>query len=249
MNRMNRDTMAMTVAIMMNNALVLDTIMNRDMGEYNGADWYDKAYNNIVAAANEFNVNIAIMARIIAHLSIATFWDKQESTLRAIAYAIAQYNGDNKLDVAKMCEVGTLYKGTAVDAMVYIDAVTAILDTAKKTHQFYAAIMTREDMYYVSDSHDLQYKGLVTPNNRGNALVKHKHAIDKIMRSENAYRMQLDYERALNDGHTPISRQARRWVWKSDNFDVLAANRHPDVYWRVIPCPVHEWPMVEWILR
>lgn len=245
---MNYDTMAAMIAIMMNNALTLDTVVNAELGDYDGTLWYEKAFNDIVEASARYGINYAIMARIIAHLSIATFWDRQKATLDAVAHAISLYNGNNHEYIASLLEVGTLYNKTALQSLAYIDSFTPILDTPKKTHQFYAAIMTREDHYYVSDSHDLQYKGCMTINADG-TLKKHKGAIEKIMGSENAYTMQLQYERALNDGFTPISRQARRWVWKSDNDELLRANRHPRVTYDVIECPVHDTPMIKWRLR
>lgn len=248
MKRMNFDTMTAMIAIMMNNALTLDIVANEELGDYDGTTWYEKAFNDIVAASARYGVNHAIMARIIAHLSIATFWDKQQRTLNEVAYAISQFNGNNHEYVSELLEVGTLYKKTALQSLAYIHCYTPILDTPKKTHQFYAAIMTRDDMYYVADSHDHQYKGCMTVTRDG-TLVKHKGAIEKIMGSENAYAMQLEYERALNDGFTPISRQARRWVWKNDNDELLRANRHPRVTFDVIDCPVHDTPMIKWRLR
>lgn len=241
-------TSALMVAIMMNNARLLDTIA---LAEVNGKGnaWYANAQSMIMYESAKYGFDYRIMARVIAHLSIATSWKLQERTMPIVAQCI--HNAISKpdtrdivYDTLRKC---TLYDKSALFALMhYIDSICAIVDEPKKTVQFYNAIVTQTTQWYVSDSIDLQYKGLLTYSDKARQLIKHS-ALDNAMGSVMIYRAQLVAERAYSAHPTYL--QANRWVWYHDNAEKLIRNDHPLITYTLIDCPISDTPMVQWRLR
>lgn len=248
--RVTAHTVALMQALFAHNTSIIDAfaLINPPSSAIN---WYEVAWNMIKAKSIGYDARI--LARVIAHLSIGTKWSRQEGTLSATGSIIGDMlrlpDYQSRESLIPALYPSTLYAKSADYAVMhYIDAICAIVDEPKKTVQFYNAIITRDTHWYVSDSIDLQLKGLLMYSEDERRLVKHT-AIDNAMGSVLMYRSQLAYERALLSPYPPTTRQAIRWVWYQSNKAMLRTDTHPDITFDYVDCPFADTSMIKWRLR
>ena len=232
------------VAILDRNAATIDEVLPAD--REHGSIWYARARAEIVAEATAAGAPINRVARVLAHLSIGTRWELQVESFPHVARIVAYADQLHPDIVANLLMPWTFYNHVAEFAAQFAYRDEPVLDTPKKTHQFYGALMIPENPeWYVSDTHDLQLRGMLTPDDAG-ILGLHPR-LEDVMSSIMIYRALLAAARATLA--EPCARQAERWVFYRDNRAALKAGRHPFLRAEIIPCPISHAPMILWQKR
>lgn len=226
------------------NAATIDTVLPAD--REHGSLWYARATASIVAESTTACANANRVARVLAHLSIGTRWDLQEESVPHVARIVAYADWLSPVAVAKLLRPWTFYAHVAEYAARYAYRDEPVLDSPQKTHQFYGALIAPDKGdWYVSDTHDLQLRGMLTAGSRGQLEVHPR--LEDVMSSVLAYRAIIAGARATLA--EPCARQAERWVWYRDNRTALKTHRHPHLRAEFTPCPISHAPMIVWQVR